>query len=46
MSNVTQMEIEAAQKLIRFGERYNIPADKTQQTMARLQALLQQSAGQ
>jgi hypothetical protein len=46
MSNVTQMEIEAAQKLIRFAKPYNIPANETQQTMARLQGLLQQAGGQ
>jgi hypothetical protein len=39
MTDVTQMEIEAAQKLIRFSDQYNIPAQETQMTIERLNAL-------
>jgi thiazole synthase ThiGH ThiG subunit len=35
-----EMEIEAAQKLIRFADAYKIPASETQQTMYRLNLLL------
>jgi hypothetical protein len=36
-----QMEIEAAQKLIRSADQYKIPASETQQTINRLNMLLQ-----
>jgi hypothetical protein len=39
MTDKIQMEIEAAQKLIRFSERYHIPAAETQQTINRLRLL-------
>ena len=45
MTDVTQMEIEAAQKLIRFAEPYKIPAADTQQTINRLNALLLKQEG-
>jgi RHS repeat-associated protein len=40
MTDRTQMEIEAAQKLIRFADRYHIPPEQTQATIRRLNALL------
>ena len=40
MTDVTEMEIEAAQKLIKFADRYHIPPEQTQQTIERLNALL------
>jgi len=42
MTDVIQMEIEAAQKLINNADLYNIPASETQQTINRLNNLLQQ----
>jgi hypothetical protein len=45
MTDVTQMEIEAAKKLIRFADQYRIPAAETQQTIDRLNALLLKQAG-
>jgi RHS repeat-associated protein len=42
MTDPLQMEIEAAQKLIRFSDAYNIPAAETQQTINRLNSLLLQ----
>jgi RHS repeat-associated protein len=39
MTEVTQMEIEAAQKLIRFVDRYHIPPSETAETIQRLKAL-------
>lgn len=41
MANATQMEIEAAEKLIKNAEKYKIPASQTQQTIDRLNALRQ-----
>jgi hypothetical protein len=40
MTDVIEMEIEAAQKLIRFAEQYHIPPEQTQQTIQRLNDLL------
>jgi RHS repeat-associated protein len=42
MTDSLQMEIQAAQKLIRFSDAYNIPAAETQQTINRLNSLLLQ----
>jgi hypothetical protein len=39
MTNVPQMEIEAAQKLIRFADQYKIPASETAATIERLRIL-------
>jgi hypothetical protein len=39
MTDVVQMEIEAAQKLIRFADRYKIPASETAATIERLRIL-------
>jgi hypothetical protein len=40
MTDVTEMEIQAAQKLIKFADRYHIPPEQTQQTIERLNGLL------
>ena len=40
MTDVVQMEIEAAQKLMKFAEQYKIPAAETKQTVNRLNELL------
>lgn len=40
MTDVTQMEIQAAQKLIRFADRYGITAAETAATQRRLEQLL------
>jgi hypothetical protein len=42
MTDELEMEIQAAQKLINFADLYKIPATETQQTIERLNALLQQ----
>jgi len=39
MTDVIQMEIEAAEKLIRFADRYHIPPSETAATIERLKAL-------
>jgi hypothetical protein len=43
MTDVTQMEIEAAQKLIKYADRYKIPQSQTQTTIQRLNELLKRS---
>jgi hypothetical protein len=42
MTDTDQMEIEAAIKLIRNADKYKIPSSETQQTINRLNKLLQQ----
>ena len=42
MTNIVEMEIEAARKLIRFADRYRIPKSQTRQTEKRLEKLLDQ----
>jgi hypothetical protein len=38
-TQLVEMEIEAAQKLIRFADRYHIPPAETAETIRRLQQL-------
>jgi hypothetical protein len=44
MTDELEMEIQAAQKLIRFANRYKIPAEETAQTIERLNSLLEEQA--
>jgi hypothetical protein len=44
MTDELKMEIQAAQKLIRFAKQYKIPPEETAQTIERLNSLLEQQA--